>query len=287
MSKSRYKLKALGFREGYGVFIQALANKLLGSLSSEFKRKSTILDRLYESGVAKVVYSKNKWGINCSIANEFFTVDLRDNSSDFLVFYQVFLRNEYKEFFELINEHDPSAKTLIDLGGNIGLTSLYSKAFLKNPQITIVEPSLENFEALKSNLTANCMDFVALNKGVWSKNTRLAISDKFRDGQAWSLAVFEDKNGSVEAVNLLDLIGDKIVDIVKMDIEGSEFELFKDKSYYDSFLQRIKFIAIEVHGDIGDSQIVSNALLENGFQLFLSGELTIGINMSLIKNNTI
>ena len=71
---------------------------------------------------------------------------LRANSTDFFTFVNVWIIEEYKrEGFE-INEND----TIIDVGGHIGIFSVYASRFCRNGQILCFEPVLENYNTLRS-----------------------------------------------------------------------------------------------------------------------------------------
>jgi hypothetical protein len=51
------------------------------------------------------------------------------------------------------------------------------------------------------------------------------------------------------------------VDFLKVDIEGSEFALFDDCG---TWIDRVHYIAMEVHNDCGDSQALQRRLREQG-----------------------
>ena len=63
-----------------------------------------------------------------------------------------------------------------------------------------------------------------------------------------------------------------MVDILKIDIEGSELDLFSKN--YESWLGKVKNIAIEIH-DKESEKAFFNALSDFDYQLEFSGELTV------------
>jgi hypothetical protein len=61
---------------------------------------------------------------------------------------------------------------------------------------------------------------------------------------------------------LFDLLELNHVDLLKMDAEGMEFEVFKDSAW----LERVKRILLEVHLSVGKPGWISQRMKEAGFQ---------------------
>lgn len=72
------------------------------------------------------------------------------------------------------------------------------------------------------------------------------------------------------------------IDVLKIDIEGAEFVIFADNADTD-WLQKVRFLAIEIHPDAGDVLVIKKKLREFGFTIFETGETTIGINRNFLK----
>jgi hypothetical protein len=64
---------------------------------------------------------------------------------------------------------------------------------------------------------------------------------------------------------------------MKIDCEGSEFELFKTIS--DSNLKNISKIVVETHGDDIDN-FVKNKLIDSNFKVHKHGDILFAINMN-------
>src|SRR5260370_13577926 len=75
-------------------------------------------------------------------------VILREVSSDLYTFGDVFEQEVYRN----VLRHLPECSTIIDLGANIGLVSLYLANAYPSARIVAVEPNRENFELMKTNL---------------------------------------------------------------------------------------------------------------------------------------
>jgi FkbM family methyltransferase len=195
---------------------------------------------------------------------------LRRNSSDLYVFYQIFIQKEYDPLFDIFKNNFDLKDNLkiIDLGGNIGLTSIYASIVFPNSEIIIVEPSKSNFDVLTKNCEAITRKypqtkFIKLNNGVWKKKCKLKISNNNVD--SWAIQVKEDENGEIDAISMNDLILKMPqIDILKIDIEGSEFEIINESTNCD-WLLNIKVIAIEVHPKLGNSANIFKSIISYGF----------------------
>jgi hypothetical protein len=64
---------------------------------------------------------------------------------------------------------------------------------------------------------------------------------------------------------------------MKVDCEGSEFELFKTIS--DDNLKKIDKIIVEVHGDVIE-KFVSDRLIQSGFKLYKHNNILYLINLN-------
>jgi FkbM family methyltransferase len=83
----------------------------------------------------------------------------------------------------------------------------------------------------------------------------------------------------VDSININDLllnIKEKI-NFMKVDCEGSEFELFKTIS--DDNLKKIDKIIVEVHGDVIE-KFVSDRLIQSGFKLYKHNNILYLINLN-------
>lgn len=211
-------------------------------------------------------------------------------SSDFEVFKQIF---SFKEYLPVVNayKHNFSnaadyCPNIIDAGSNIGLTSLFFMDYFDNPNIICIEPEPENFRVLEFNLNRNRNSkTVKINGAIWSSNCKIEIVSDFRDRSNWSFRVEEtDDTNAISAYTINQLIADndfKILDILKIDIEGTEKQVFTSPSSNLDFLKITKCIAVEIHDEFDCREAIYKVLNEYGFVLYNEGELTIGINHKL------
>ena len=73
------------------------------------------------------------------------------------------------------------------------------------------------------------------------------------------------------------------IDVLKIDIEGSEKQLFMDTDAASEFLCKTKYIAIEIHDELDCREQINAVLTTNQFDYFLQDGLTIGVNRKLVN----
>ena len=165
---------------------------------------------------------------------------LRHGTSDIPAFYQVFLERQYNIDFA-------KPQVIIDAGANIGLFALLMKNKYPEAKIICIEPDIDNFSLLQKNVSAY-NDIFCENCGVWNKDTKLKVYDKYNMGK-WGMVVEEDvHSGNISAVSINTLIEKyslEYIDILKLDIETSEKTLFLNN--YDDWLPKVRVIVIEFH----------------------------------------
>jgi FkbM family methyltransferase len=194
-------------------------------------------------------------------------------SSDLDVFAQIYSYHEYQPLVQLFNKHFPQSQSMniIDAGSNIGLTTVFLSKHYPNAQFIAVEPDSDNFERMAANFKHNQINQVEKVKGgVWSQNAYLKIISDFRYKNHWSIRVEETQDASeLPAFSINHLIANaqwNSIDILKIDIEGSEKEVFE--SNYESWLPSTKSIVIELHDQMkkGCSRSVFAAISKYNFR---------------------
>ena len=217
--------------------------------------------------------------VSVKIPSEEISVQLRTGTSDMAVYNQVFVEREY-EFPHLPEE----AKTIIDLGANIGLTSLFFALKYRDANILSVEPDSDNFGRLIRNI-GHFRDRVKPLKGAaWSRdgNLRLVKQDANEASlDSWGVRVspeIDDKSFDVQCFSIPTLIGHidgDSIDILKIDIEGSEKEIFTHSP--EKWIGKIKMIVVETHDRFqpGCEEAVREAVKDKFLELERSGELLI------------
>ena len=156
---------------------------------------------------------------------------------------------------------------VLDLGAYIGITALYFSSH-KGTKIYAVEPHPESFNSLVINMK-NYPNVVPINYAVgMTEETRFIAQAKDTIG----MTLFgkpEDTRFAVKAVSIKTLFDEyKIdhVDMMKIDVENAEFEIFLSEGF-DAVKDKIDYIIGEAHNDIMPYQAVKAILEEKGFKV--------------------
>jgi len=194
---------------------------------------------------------------------------MRDNAYDFATFEEVVLRETYKVPIDF------TPRNIIDGGGNIGLTAAYFATRFPEASIITLEPDLENFSLLQKN-TSLYKNIIALNSGIWWRSADLIVKDTGMGNNGFVVEEVEMKTtGSVPALSITDIMlqqGWNHIDLLKLDVEGSEKEIFS--SGYQNWLPKTRVLIVEVHDRMkkGCSKSLLNAVNAFNFSLEIAGE---------------
>lgn len=194
---------------------------------------------------------------------------IRENTSDMSIFKQIFINKEYN-FPVNINP-----KLIIDGGANVGYASLFFANKFPNAKILAIEPEDSNFEVLKTN-TVKYKQIKPIQAGLWHKNVNLKIT-----GTEWGKCGFmtgeagPDDNKNIKAITIDEILREskhKEIDILKLDVEGAEKEIFSEN--YDSWLSKVNILIIELHDGMKDgcSEAFYSAIKKYNFKEAKSGE---------------
>lgn len=194
-------------------------------------------------------------------------VTLREWGSDLATFDEIVVAEIYKTVVSSL----PQVQTVIDLGANIGLASLYFAHYWPSCRLLAVEPNPETFAILESNLASfgrsnRCK---ALQAAVW--NAKAKLSPDQEPGHFSAFAVHEatavhDTGAVIEGRTMADIInysGFKAVDLLKVDIEGAEIQLFSGDV---GWLSRVSNIAIEFHEGSRENSHFDEVVAAFGFR---------------------
>lgn len=192
-------------------------------------------------------------------------VELRLASTDAEVYGQVITGHEYAPIVT------DGARTIVDCGANIGLTSAYLLSRLPNANVIAIEPFAANAELCRRNLTPYGNRAKVIQAAIWNRCTTLVLEDA--GGSEWGVRVrpaHPGEPGDIEAIDIPSLSLPHI-DILKIDIEGSEENLFAETEH--TWLPHVANIVIELHGS-AQRKVFFAALSKYHYELANSGELT-------------
>ena len=170
---------------------------------------------------------------------------LRIYAGDIDIFYEIF----YKEIYQLSDWLGKNV--IVDVGANVGFATLYFLKQMPNATIYCIEPDPDNFPFLQKNLKAELESgkvkiilaglsdrdgFMSLERNVLKYNSRLVenASENLVEVITYSVESFFKK------------FVDGKIDLLKMDIEGTEERIFENDI---SWLSNVEELLIEFHSE--------------------------------------
>ena len=198
-------------------------------------------------------------------------IHLRARTADAAVFSQIFGNRE----LEIDLPSQP--RFIVDAGAHIGLSSIWLSQRYPGASIVSLEVESSNFSLLKMN-TVSYKDIIPLHKALWWEKAELEIQDPELGN--WGFRVNEDPAevaNLVQSLSVSDILHEfnrNSIDLLKMDIEGAELEVFSRNS--ESWIDRVKFIAVESHERFkpGCLKAIRDAITGRGFSKRTQGEYT-------------
>jgi FkbM family methyltransferase len=154
------------------------------------------------------------------------------------------------EFQPAMDAAGDTAECIIDAGGFIGLASILFARKYPEARVYCLEPSIENFPLAQSNCAA-LSNVEVLNIALGAESGERVLQDRGTGQWGYSISAADSGNHGdleiVQVMSLCDLLeekGEKSIDILKLDIEGAEAELFECA---DAWIDRCQVIAVELH----------------------------------------
>jgi len=173
----------------------------------------------------------------------------RPGTSDATILYEVLFRPPGT--YWMPDELAPS--TILDIGGNIGVVSVYLARRFPQSKIFAFEPVPENFELLLKNTSHNG-NIKAFSVGMGRRNELQDIGPSSNPRNFGGYSFFE-KEADVSlkrnvpirnSGELLREINVPKVDVIKIDTEGAEYDILT--SIDPELLQSVQWISGELHG---------------------------------------
>jgi FkbM family methyltransferase len=196
------------------------------------------------------------------------------DSSDISVFNEIFNFNGYASLRNL-----SSPRLIVDLGANVGYASSYFLSCFPTAKVVAVEPDPDSFELCCRNLVPYGDRAQVVQGAAWSRRCKLELAQGAGDGREWATRVRESNGLGDDATvegwdipSLLERSGGREIDLLKVDIEGSELEIFDTNS--SRWLPKVRNICIELHGPDCE-RVFLRALGDFDYDLGRFGELTV------------
>jgi FkbM family methyltransferase len=170
---------------------------------------------------------------------------LRLKTSDLATYAKVFIHREY----DLLLGKEPAV--IIDAGANVGLASIFFANRYSTAKVLAVEPESSNFALLTRNVAAY-PNILPLQAALWKANATIDLVDPGIGHWGFQAREAADEAdgprlGKVQGLTVDTLMarhGFGYVDILKIDIEGGEKEVFENAS---PWIGKVGVIMIELH----------------------------------------
>jgi FkbM family methyltransferase len=195
---------------------------------------------------------------------------LRGDTTDIFCFQKVLMHREYESPFSA----NPETKLIVDAGANTGFATNYYAATFPNARVVAIEPEAGNVKILKNNCEG-LPNVTIYETALWPTSGRIELTDP--GFGSWAYSVKDERSsvgiGSVETSTIDEILQQHggHIDILKLDIEGAEFDLMKSNP---SWLNRVDTIVVELHDRFrpGCAQMFYGALAGRPFNQEIRGE---------------
>lgn len=172
----------------------------------------------------------------------------------------------YVDFFygDLCKNIDTSG-VVIDAGANVGFFTLFCKENGAK-RIYSIEPDPMPFFYLEKNFKYD-KEIITINKALTDFNDFVSFDISLGGSVGSTISKYANyeykKNILVEAIKISSILKiEEKINLLKLDIEGSEFDVIK--SMYKYQFTRINQMFIEFHDD---PKVIEHILLENGYRV--------------------
>ena len=239
--------------------LSRIVRRILYKMSSEGRQLSKILQIERHTIFQTKIFGKLFKGID---------------SASFVGQYTEILKKEIYSF----NTNVPSPY-IIDCGANVGVSVLFFKTKYPNAEVIAFEPDKFVYSVLQENVKNFSFQNVTLfNSGVWKSEGKINFLSKGDD----SGKILKEKNPlddttEIEVVRLRTYLN-RPVQLLKIDIEGAEYEVLQDIS---DLLVNVERIFIEYHSFVNEKQnlhLILSLLDKAGFRYYLDQAVIFSAN---------
>ena len=182
---------------------------------------------------------------------------IRVKSTDLMQLTTIWLTREYEAPGFEIKEND----TIIDVGGHIGLFMLFCEQFCPKGKIYCFEPASDNYRIFLDNIKLNNFkNIFSFNIAVSKQdgNIPLYLND---DASGHSIFLKNSNSIQVDSITLqkiFDLNNIKKCNLLKLDCEGSEYEIID--SLPENYFSMIDKMIIEYHFAEKNPKLLTNLI---------------------------
>lgn len=212
-------------------------------------------------------------------SGKIFTVALRNGlrfkihsgNSDINSVTEIFISEMYRPFFDWIPQ--ALSPVIVDVGANVGLVSIAAAKRFPKARVFAFEPNPHILPLLEENVRLN-----AAQSNIFLRPFCVAGEGGirpvfYRPGERGGATLFrKDAPGTetfeatcVPLSEIFNIIQSDVIDFLKVDCEGAEYEIFKHSSPED--FRKIKFILAECHEPFVSAEQLGELLGQQGFSV--------------------
>jgi len=171
---------------------------------------------------------------------------LRCRSGDLFILHEIFTCAAYRIPHACLGR----VRTVVDLGANVGLTTLFFAQLFPEARYICVEPNPANAALLRRNTAWMGSRAEVIEAAVGAHSGQVSFDDS---GWSWGGHIAEPgRPGRMVRCCTLDEIvsecGIGRIDLLKVDIEGAECDVLRSSG---ASLRKVGMIVIELHGAYG------------------------------------
>lgn len=179
-----------------------------------------------------------------------FKIETPDWYSFFYIFREIFIHGIY----HIPKKEQP--RRVVDCGANIGMAILFYKWLWPDVIVHAYEPDPDTFKTLQKNVEGNALSGVTLHNVAVSASsgTLNFFSNPAQIGSGRNTTVKERGHKDfvsrkVESVDAATLLSEGAIDVLKMDIEGAEYEVLR-RLVDSGGIKLVKHYIVEYHHNI-------------------------------------
>lgn len=197
----------------------------------------------------------------------------RSNDTDLRVFRQIFQEQVYYHFPDNLNP-----KIIVDVGANVGYSPVWFASKFPLAKIFALEPFPPSVELLRKNAQPY-PNLEVISSAIWHEDAQLSLNDPGKG--AWGIETKAKGNeeglltNAISMTSFCQKYAIEQIDILKMDVEGAEWEIFSKGSL--EWIDRVRLVQIETHESRkpGVQALVDDVFVSRGFQKWTTSELSI------------
>jgi FkbM family methyltransferase len=197
------------------------------------------------------------------------SVSLRLRTSDYCAYKDVLVCKD-KKYDPGIPDFSP--RVIVDAGANIGMASIGFARKYPLATIFAIEPEPSNFTALLRNVSSYG-SIVPIQAALWKEDGEVSLGPSSAHPRG-AFQVADSGQTRVRAITVSTLMREKginFIDLLKLDIEGAEKEVFEACDW----IEAVQVIAIELHDRVKPGCRAAVQAAATKFRSHEQGDITV------------